>query len=108
MEKIAIIKLSADNVKLSLIDVAPNGYYNLFDEVDENVKLGISIEQTGLIKPAIVTETLNILKLYRKICDANNVCKVYAVAESFIKVAIKKVSLMKYIITPVLVFTFIH
>ena len=44
MEKIAIIKLSADNVKLSLIDVAPNGYYNLFDEVDENVKLGISME----------------------------------------------------------------
>ncbi|MDY2695899.1 MAG: hypothetical protein SOV27_01895 [Eubacteriales bacterium] len=87
MEKIAIIKLSADNVKLSLIDVSPNGYYNLFDEVDENVKLGISIEQTGLIKPAIVTEALNILKLYRKICDANNVCKVYAVAESFIKVA---------------------
>lgn len=87
MEKIAIIKLSADNIKLSLIDVAPNGYYNLFDEVDENVKLGMSVEQTGLIKPTIITEALNILKLYRKICDANNVSKIYAVAESFIKIA---------------------
>lgn len=87
MEKIAIIKLSADSIKLSLIDVAPNGYYNLFDEVNENVKLGVSVEQTGLIKPTVVTESLNILKLYRKICDANNVSKIYAVAESFIKVA---------------------
>lgn len=87
MEKIAIVKLSADNVKLSLIDVAPNGYYNLFDEVNENIKLGASIEQTGLIKPAIVSESLTILKLYRKICDANNVSKVVAVAESFVKLA---------------------
>lgn len=87
MEKIAIIKLSADNVKLSLVDVASNGYYNLFDEVNENIKLGASIEQTGLIKPVIISEALNILKLYRKICDANNVSKIYAVAESFIKVA---------------------
>ncbi len=87
MEKIAIVKLGADSVKLSLIDIAPNGYYNLFDEVIENIKLGASVEQTGLIKPVIISETLNILKLYRKICDANNVCKIYAVSESFIKIA---------------------
>lgn len=87
MEKIAIVKLGADSVKLSLVDVAPNGYYNLFDEVSENIKIGASIEQTGLIKPTLISDTLTILKLYRKICDANNVCKVYAVAESFIKVA---------------------
>lgn len=87
MEKIAIVKLGADAVKLSLVDVSPNGYYNLFDEVSENIKIGASIEQTGLIKPILISETLTILKLYRKICDANNVCKVYAVAESFVKVA---------------------
>ncbi len=87
MEKIAIIKLGSDNVNLSLVDVAPNGYYNLFDEVTENIKLGVSVEQSALVKPTIISETLNILKLYRKICDANNVCKIYAVAESFIKLA---------------------
>ncbi|MBQ7884746.1 MAG: hypothetical protein IJ318_01455 [Clostridia bacterium] len=85
MEKIAIVKIGADTIKLSLIDYAPNGYYNLFDEVTEHVKLGLSIEQSGLIKPNIVTEALTILKLYRKICDANNVSKIYAVAESFFR-----------------------
>ncbi len=87
MEKIAILKLGADTVSLSLVDVAQNGYFNLFDEVTENVKIGASVEQTSLIKPNIISESLNILKLYRKICDANNVSKVYAVAESFIKSA---------------------
>lgn len=87
MEKIAIIKLGAQTIKLSLVDVAPNGYYNLFDEIVEAVKLGASIEKDNLIKSSIISESLTLLKLFRKICDANNVSRVVAVAESFIKVA---------------------
>lgn len=87
MEKLAIIKLGAQSIKLSLIDVAPNGYYNLFDEIVENVKLGASVEKDNLIKSSIIIESLTLLKLFRKICDANNVSKIVAVAESFIKFA---------------------
>lgn len=97
MEKIAVVKLGADTIKLSLIDIAPNGYYNLFDEVTENIKLGLSIEQSGLLKPNVINEALTILKLYRKICDANNVCKIYAVAESFFKRAKNQKSFMEEI-----------
>ena len=87
MEKYAIIKLSAQSIKLSLIDVAPNGYYNLFDEITETVKIGASVEQNSLIMPNVISESLTLLKLFRKICDANNVSKVVSVAESFIKIA---------------------
>ncbi|MBO7528174.1 MAG: hypothetical protein J6T74_09865 [Clostridia bacterium] len=87
MEKYAIIKLSAQTIKLSLIDVTSNGYYNLFDEITETVKLGMSVEQNGLIMPNVINEALTLLKLFRKICDANNVSKIVAIAESFIKVA---------------------
>lgn len=87
MEKFAIVKLSAQTIKLSLIDVAGGGYYNLFDEMTEYVKIGASVEQNCLIMPNIVSEALHLLKLFRKICDANNVSKVIAVCESFIKQA---------------------
>lgn len=87
MEKIAIIKLGAQSIKLSLIDVASNGYFNLFDEIVENVKIGASVERDNLIKPQIISEALTYLKLFRKLCDANNVGKIVAVAESFIKLA---------------------
>ena len=66
MEKYAIIKLSAQTIKLSLIDVAPNGYYNLFDEITETIKLGATVEQNGLIMPNIINESLTLLKLFRK------------------------------------------
>ena len=85
MEKIAIIKLGAQTIKISLVDVAPNGYFNLFDEIVENVKIGASVEKDNLIKPSIISESLTLLKLFRKICDANSVGKIVAVAESFIK-----------------------
>ena len=87
MEKIAIVKLGAQTIKLSLIDVTPNGYYNLFDEVTENIKIGASVEKNNLIMPNIVNESLTLLKLFRKLCDANNVSHVVAIAESFIKLA---------------------
>lgn len=87
MEKIAVIKLGAQTIKLSLIDIAPNGYYNLFDEIVEVVKIGASVEADSLVKATIVNESLNVLKLFRKICDANNVTKIVAVSESFIKLA---------------------
>lgn len=87
MEKIAIIKLSAQSIKLSLVDIASNGYYNLFDEIIENIKLGACVEKENLVKPILISESLTYLKLFRKICDANNVSRIIAVAESFIKIA---------------------
>ena len=87
MEKIAIIKLGAETVNMSLLDVAPNGYYNLFDEISESSKLGMSVEQNNLIMPNVINEILTILKLFRKICDANNVVKIVSVVDSFVKVA---------------------
>lgn len=87
MEKIAIIKINAQSIKLSLIDVSPNGYYNLFDEITEYVKIGQSVEQFNLIKPNIISESLTVLKLFRSLCDANNVSKTVAMCECFIKPA---------------------
>jgi len=87
MEKIAIVKIGAQSIKLSLFEIAPNGYYNLFDEITENIKIENSIEKSGLIQANIISETLTVLKLFRKICDANNVSKIHAIAESFLKTA---------------------
>lgn len=87
MEKLAIIKISASNIKLSVYDINSNGYYNLFDEISEQVKIGQSIESEGLIRASVVNESLNILKLFRRICDVNRVERVVAVSETFIKKA---------------------
>ena len=85
MEKVAIIEMNEINLKLIILDVAQGGYYNVFDKIVENVKLGESIFADGLISSSKITETLNSLKMFRKVCDNNKVNKVVAISTSFIK-----------------------
>lgn len=87
MEKVAIIEMNESNIKLVILDVANGGFYNVFDKITENVKLGQVIDKDGLISSAKVNETLTVLKLFRKVCDCNKVEKVIAVATSFIREA---------------------
>lgn len=87
MEKVAIIEMNESNIKLVILDVAPGGYYNVFDKIIENVKLGQVIDKDGLISSAKVNETLTVLKLFRKVCDCNKVERVVSIATSFVREA---------------------
>lgn len=87
MEKVAIIEMNENNLKLIVLDVAPGGYYNVFDKISENLKLGQYISNEGIIPAAKVNETLTVLKLFRKVCDNNKVTQVIAIATNFIKEA---------------------
>lgn len=87
MEKIAIIEMNEIDLKLVLMNVVPGGYYNVFDKVNENLKLGQSVLSEGIISSIKITETLNVLKMFRMVCENNSISKVIAVATSFIKEA---------------------
>ncbi len=87
MEKVAIIEMNETNLKLLILDVEQGGYYNVFDRISENIKLGQFVIKEGIIPSNKVTETLTILKLFRKVCDNNKVTRVIAIATSFIKEA---------------------
>ena len=89
MEKIAIIEMNEIDLKLVLMNVVPGGYYNVFDKVNENLKLGQSVLSEGIISSIKITETLNVLKMFRMVCENNSISKVIAVATSFIKEAKK-------------------
>lgn len=85
MEKVAIIEMTETSINLLVLDVKPGGYFNVFDKITENVKLGNSVLEDGIISSAKIAETLTVLKLFRKVCDKNKVEKVIAVATSFVK-----------------------
>lgn len=85
MEKVAIIEIDETNLKLLILDVEQGGYYNVFDRVTENIKLGKYVASEGIVPANKITETLTILKLFRKVCDSNKVNKVYSICTSFIR-----------------------
>ena len=85
MEKVALIELNEIDLKLVMMNVAPGGYFNVFDRIDENIRLGQTILKEGIITAGKITETLSILRMFRKVCENNGVSKVVSICTSFIK-----------------------
>lgn len=79
MEKVALVSLDEVNLKLIIFDY-DSGYYNIKEEIVENLKLGKDILEDSIIKPHKLAEALEIIKMYRKLCDNYGVEKVSAVA----------------------------
>lgn len=85
MEKIAIIDLGSNSVRLVLANVMQGSYFVVFDEQKETVRLGQDIECDGFLKPARIAQAVKTLKMFRKLCDSYNVDKVIAVATSALR-----------------------
>lgn len=92
MEKVAIIEINEVGVKLMIMKVVDGGYYNVCEKLFENIKLESSIRKESVISVKNTSETINILKLYRKICEKNEVTKICAFAKSFINEAKNHIS----------------
>lgn len=86
MEKVAVIQLDAMNLRLLLVEVE-GIYFRVHDEIVETLKLGKDIKEIGMINIANVSSSLKILKMFRKVCDINNVTRSYSIATEIFKFA---------------------
>ena len=64
MEKIAIIDLGSNSARLVLVNILDGGYFMVFDELKESVRLGQDMERDGFLKPSRVTQTIKTLKMF--------------------------------------------
>lgn len=85
LEKVAVINLGTTKIELIMANVMPEGNFVVFDEMRETVKIVQDMEQDGFIKTARITEAINILKMYKVMCDVNKISNVIAVAVHNIK-----------------------
>lgn len=85
MEKIAIIDLGSNTARLLIVDVMDNGHFYIVDQLKEAPRLGEGMEKDGFLKPARIHETINTLKMFRKLCDVNGIERVIAVATAAVR-----------------------
>lgn len=85
MERIAIIDLGSNTARLLLVDVNDNGYFQIVDQLKESPRLGEGMERDGFLKPARIYETIRTLKMFRKLCDANGIERIFAVATAAVR-----------------------
>ena len=85
MEKIAIIDLGSNTARLVLVDILEGGYFFVFDELKENVRLGQDMESDGFLRPARIEQTKKTLQMFRRFCDSNGVEKIFAFATAAVR-----------------------
>lgn len=85
MEKIAIIDLGSNTARLLIVDVMENGHFYVVDQLKEAPRLGEGIDKDGFLKPARIHETINTLKMFRKLCDVNGIERIIAVATAAVR-----------------------
>lgn len=98
MEKIAIIDLGSNSARLVLVNVMDNGCFVVFDELKESVRLGQDMAKDGYLKPARVAQTIKTLKMFRRLCDANKIDKIFAYATSAVRNAKNQKSFLEEVI----------
>lgn len=99
MEKIAVIDLGSNKVRIVFAYVVSGGHFVVFDELKESVRLGQDMERDGFLKPSRVAQAVKTLKMFRKLCDSHNVDKVYAFATNAVRRAKNQKSFIEEINT---------
>ena len=99
MNNIAIIDLGSNSARLVLAHVINGSYFIVYDELKETVRLAQDMEREGYLKQARIAQAVKTLKMFRKLCDANNVDKVYAFATSAVRKAKNQRSFLEEINT---------
>ncbi|MDR1905778.1 MAG: Ppx/GppA family phosphatase [Clostridiales bacterium] len=85
MEKIAIIDLGSNTARLLLVNILDGGFFVVFDELKESVRLAQDMEIDGFLKPSRIAATIKTLKMFKRLCDANKISKIMAYATAAVR-----------------------
>lgn len=79
-EKIALLEITPRQVRLIFAWQISGESFEVFDEFIEPIRIYDDIDRDGFIKPTQIAECVEIVKMFRKLCDNLNVQKAVAYA----------------------------
>lgn len=80
MEKVAVIELKTTNLKLQIVDVCRNKYYQICKTIEMPINLTKDMYGDMFIKPTVIKEINSILAIYKKIIEQYECTEVECVA----------------------------
>ncbi len=73
MGNLVVIELGVNEICFSKLKFTQSGFFSVEQQIKEPVKLTQDMERDGYIKPARIQQTISVLKIFRRIIDANNI-----------------------------------
>lgn len=84
-QRIGIIDLGSNSCRLVIFAFQPSLAFRLIDQVSERVRIGEGGFADLRLQPAPMARAIQLLKMFRELCDANQIQTVIAVATSAVR-----------------------
>lgn len=85
MENLGIIDLGSNTARLLIVRITDKGYFQIVDQLKEAPRLGEGMDKDGFLKPARIQDTIKTLKMFKRLCDANGIEHIIAVATAAVR-----------------------
>ena len=87
MERIGIIDIGSNSIRLVIIDVKDNGAHHLIENLKRTVRLRSGVEQGGLLTEQGIDTAVETISLFVKFCHARRVNRIIAAATAAVRQA---------------------
>ena len=94
MGNLVVIELGVNEICFSKLKFSQNGFFAIEQQIKEPVKLTQDMERDGYIKPARIQETISVLKIFRRIIDANGIDNVICYVDPVIASARNQIAFL--------------
>ncbi|NMB12549.1 MAG: Ppx/GppA family phosphatase [Firmicutes bacterium] len=85
MERIGIIDMGSNSVRLIIMDIGPEGEYHQMENVKETVRLVENTASDGSLQPRTQAHALETLSLFARLCDVRRVDQIIAIATAAVR-----------------------
>ena len=84
-DKIAIIDLGSNSIRMIIMKISENGAYRMIDQAKEMVRLSEGMAVTDRLSPPAMQRALETLRLFRKLIDSHKAQSILAIATAAVR-----------------------
>lgn len=94
MEKLVVIKLGVSEITFTKLNFTSSGFFEIVEQIKEPVRLTQDLSRDGYIKSVRIEETINILKIFRRIMDANGITHYFCYVDPIVATARNQIAFL--------------
>jgi exopolyphosphatase/guanosine-5'-triphosphate,3'-diphosphate pyrophosphatase len=87
MDRIGIIDIGSNSIRLVLVQIYKNNSFSIIDEVKETVRLGKDMNSKGELNPLRINKAIDALSFFKRLCVSQNVKHIITVATEAVRKA---------------------
>lgn len=95
MDKVAVLDVGSNSLRMVFAYVLPSKHFWIFDEIKETVRLGEGLNINGIIKKNRIDQAIATLKMFKKLCNTYQVDKLYCISTNVLRRATNQKSFIE-------------